>query len=66
MTMKIMPDKRLLPSVPTEAEIAARCARSLKIRQQMVTEKEIRRLEKENEKLRQAADSAPIHEHVKA
>jgi len=52
--MKLMPDKRLRPSVPTEAEIAERCARSLKVRQQMITEKEIAKLERENEKLRKA------------
>jgi hypothetical protein len=57
-TMKIMPDLRPRPSVPTEAEIAERCARSLKIRQQMVTDKEIKRLEWENEKLRKQADKA--------
>lgn len=56
--MKIMPDLRPRPSVPTEAEIAERCARSLTIRKQMLTEKEIKRLEAENEKLRKAADAA--------
>ena len=61
--MKIMPDKRLRPSVPTEAEIAERCARSLSVRKQMLTEKEIKRLEWENEKLRKQADHGqPIHE----
>lgn len=50
--MKIMPDKRLRPSVPTEAEIAERCARSLAVRKQMATEKEIQALQRENDKLR--------------
>lgn len=54
--MKIMPDLRPRPSVPTEAEIAERCARSLKIRQKMVTEKEIKRLQQENEKLSRQVD----------
>jgi hypothetical protein len=50
--MKIMPDQRLRPAVPTEAEIAQRCARSLQVRR----EARIEKLEQENEKLRQQGE----------
>ena len=52
--MKLMPDLRPRPAVPTEKELAARCARSLQVR-------EIMKLEKDNAKLvlaNQASDIA--------
>jgi hypothetical protein len=54
--MKIMADKRPRPATVTEKELAERCARSLQVRSQALVAKEIAKLERENEKLRQAAD----------
>jgi hypothetical protein len=52
--MKMMPDKRPRPAVKSEAEMAELCARSRKVRDQMLLAK----LREENERLRQAKEDA--------